>query len=278
MKIILIALIAICQVFITIIPNKFKISDNRRKFPKDFTWTGWGLIILCSLTMISSVWLFLISDNEQNASQARLDTKLKTRDSLHEVSIKTLSKNYSIKVDSSYKKSEETFITVTAKFGLHYDSVNQRLEKKIDTSKVEIQPDLSLRSSDGMILDSIKRNTYFLTIYLQSKDAVSKNIDVKMYVIGEDRSSNLILPFSYVNKNKLISKGQWVGIPVHFEAHDLQIINLYVKGHYTNYNGNKIHQIDEFYSCTTEKKGSFGAPGNAYEAALRKFLKDNQVL
>jgi hypothetical protein len=59
MKLILTVIIAILQAFIVIIPLRGKLSDNRRKFPNNFTWRGYSLIGCCILTIVCTSIVFL---------------------------------------------------------------------------------------------------------------------------------------------------------------------------------------------------------------------------
>ncbi|WP_183560673.1 hypothetical protein [Mucilaginibacter sp. SP1R1] len=280
MKIFLIILIALCQVAITIIPSKYAISDNRHNFPKNFTKWGWGLIAVCVVTMGASIWIFIIGDHEQSDAQETLKTELRSRDSIHEKSIVKLSHNYTVKVDSSYKKSEETFIAVTAKYGLHYDSVSKKLENKIDTAKVEMQPDVALNKSNGIELDSTVNNSYYFRYNLAAYDAAAKNINMALIFFGMHKDGKIAIVKDKDPKyprNLHLSKDQVLSYGVTINSTDIKALYIYLHGTYTNIGGNKLHRVDEIYSYEIGAKPfSFGAPNGAISENIRSLINNKK--
>jgi len=264
------------QSFITIIPSKKKISDNRKRFPKDFTYAGWGLIILCAGTICCSIALFIISDNEQNLAQRHLDSELLKRDRAYKTSIAELSKRYTTKVDSSYKKSEATFIGVTARYGLHYDSLNHQLVKEKDTSKVETLPEISLHT---ITLDSTKKQHYYFSVQATNKQATANNIKTNFYVIIQDADGYALLPRKYQGyaHTGIVSINTASTWDFSFEA-DYPFITVIVllKGTYTNLRGNKTINIRQILAYDFANK-RVGVPIEDNELKLEAFLKTKKL-
>jgi hypothetical protein len=275
-KFILIVVIAICQAFIAIIPVKNKISDNRRRFPRDFTKAGWTLIALCIVTVICSIWIFYISDYEQTQSQSKLENGLRRRDSIYRLEVKHLSNNYAMKVDSSYKKSEETFITVTARYGLHYDSLNHQLIKQIDTTKVEIQPDLTV---EDIKIDTVINDYYKIGVTLFSNDAAANNIDLsyQVIVVDKDNKVELIPGISRAFiKSQSLSKDRGTTTLLRFSAKNASMFVLLLTGNYTNFTGTKKHFVQQFFSYSISGK-QFGTPNTFLVNKISEILAENGI-
>jgi hypothetical protein len=130
MKILLTVIIAIMQTFIVTIPLKGKLSDNRHKFPKNFTKLGWMLITCCIVTMACTILVFIVTGKEEEKSKLTLSNQLKERDSLHQQRIIEAGNRYIGKLDSSDKKTIEAL----AKYGLKYDTAEKRIEKLVRDS------------------------------------------------------------------------------------------------------------------------------------------------
>jgi len=187
MKIILVIIISICQALITSIPiyNK-KLSDNRRPFPKNLTASGKWMIAFIVVTIICTLFLFDISENEQSKFQQTLNDTLRVRDSRLEKREDQLTSIYSIRLDSSYKKSSQNFNEVLLKYGLHFDSLNNRLVKQIDTTKRQVT--LQKISPPELYLDTIKvtahpNNLKRFTFYFKNNKDEAKQIAIKMFVM-----------------------------------------------------------------------------------------------
>jgi hypothetical protein len=177
MKIVFTVIIAVMQAFIVIIPLKGKLSDNRHKFPKNFTRLGYSLIVCCFITLACTIILYFLSEEEEKAGQELLQYQLRNRDSVHQNLITEANKHYIVTLDSSNKATME----LLAKYGLKYDSSQKVIAKLVrDSSKRSTtiiraeDPELSLCPENG-ITDVFNRNdTLLLKLRFCSSKSTSR--------------------------------------------------------------------------------------------------------
>ena len=189
MKIILVVIVAICQALITSIPiyNK-KLSDNRSKFPKNLTNAGRWMLALIVITIISTMTLFSVSESDQRKFQTTLNDTLRNRDIRHERREDELSHSYTKQIDSSYKKSSQSFNEVVLKYGLHFDSLNNKLVKGIEIDSSKKQNFIQKMSPPELYLDTIKvslhaNNMKRVTFYFKNQKDEAKNGKINLYIM-----------------------------------------------------------------------------------------------
>ncbi len=135
MTLLLTIVIAVMQALIVIIPLKGKLSDNRYKFPRNFTKRGYLLISCCIVTMIATISVFFITEREERVNKTILTQQLKERDSIHQQKIVEAGRQYIEELDKSNKNTVEAL----AKYGLHYDSLQNKVVRLIrDSSRTDI--------------------------------------------------------------------------------------------------------------------------------------------
>lgn len=215
MKIILVVIISICQALITSIPiyNK-KLSDNRYNFPKNLSVAGRWMLVFIIVTICCTLGLYNISETEQAKFQLTLNDTLKHRDFRHQRREDSLSHTYTKQVDSSYKKSSQNFDEVILKYGLHFDSLNNKLVKGIDTMKRQTL--VQKISPPEVYLDTIKVISYpnlmkRVTISFKNQKDEAKNVEIKLYAMGIVKETGDFLTLSpkmqRINIEQISSRG-----------------------------------------------------------------------
>ena len=295
LQLILTITLAALQIAIAVIPLKHKIADGRRRFPED--WTLWGkrLLFCCFMALLITAIQYAVNDKVSNNAQTslqdslrnrdskntqRLNEGLQKRDSENQKKIESLVDIYAHKTDSSYKKSEDNFGETSAKFGLHYDAGIGRLEKKIDTSKTEIDPYIGL-SAPGIALDSIKKTTYYVSYTIACKRAPAYDVNLTIDQVQMMSSGRLILINSDGEAD--IQKDGWaVDEPTRIAiqlrsgmSDDIGTFYVRIKGTYYNKTKRRIFAVNEIYAYNffTQKGWNYGNANPRDRDILIKFLK-----
>ena len=246
MTLILTIVIAIMQALIVIIPLKGKLSDNRYKFPKYFTNRGYFLISCCVVTVIATVSVFFITEREERLSKRILDQQLKERDSIHQQKIVEAGKQYIEELDKSNKNTVE----VLAKYGLHYDSLQNKIVKLIRDSANADVPYLSIC---GYRSDEFYRNNDIIKFPVElcnNQSTVASNIQANIKLIFQ-RGNDVA---NLYNENVFPN---FISIPAHssksrtfrFKHRILPTIDkifLLVRGKCSNQKGTIFSEIYDF--------------------------------
>ena len=250
------------QTLIVIIPLKGKLSDNRTKFPKNFTKLGWFLISCCVVTTICTIIFFILTDREEEKGKLILSTQLQQRDSIHQQKIIEAGKSYTAKLDSSNKNTIEAL----AKYGLKYDTAQKRIEKLVsDSSKRNItiiqgnDPVFGICSDKGIRIQEKHGDTLDLVFSYCYKYSPA-NLKLSLYTVGAIGGQFILIG----KMNNYFSKKNGLEIDGAFED-QLTVINgskssklfFYITGTYTKQGNSKVINIDEVYSydITSNKSG-----------------------
>lgn len=286
MKLILTISVAILQAFIVIIPLKGKLSDNRRKFPYNFTFRGYILIICCLLTITCTTLIFIITDKVDEKSKQILFNQLRSSDSLHQQRIIESGNKYINKLDSSDKNT----IELLAKYGLKYDSSQNIIAKLIkDSTKRNVtivngeDPVLMLCSGNGIKNAVFNGDTLSLNILLCSEKSTSKIKELNLTILSSNgtytTSKNYDLALirkshKIQNKYSQIESNSSTEIETtYFHVLNQNMIYLRITGEYTNFDNTKHFPIDIIYGYDIKNK-KFGTASIDQDEKIRKFLSN----
>jgi hypothetical protein len=252
MKLFLTIAIAILQAFIVIIPLKGKLSDNRRKFPYNFTWKGYFLITSCILTIICTVFVLLMADKDEELSRINLTSQLRVRDSIYQNQIREAATKYEDKLD----RSDKNIIELLAKYGLRYDSAQKAIAKLVkdsSTKKITIiqenNPTISLCIDKGIKVlknqnDSLQLQFWFC--YTHSPANIS--FDLRTLIVSNGKWEEV------GNRINLVNRKESLDIDGSLEGNRLFISNspyskfyFYLIGNYTNKNGTQSFRHNDAF-------------------------------
>lgn len=281
MKLVLTIIISIMQVLIVLIPIKGKLKDNRYRFPKNFTSLGYLLISCCIITTLSTISIFIISENEEKNSKAELSSRLAERDSINQTKMNNVVSIYSDKIDSSNKIT----IEILAKYGLKYDSVQNRIEKLIkDSTKKNVTiiqenlPVINVCSENGIKLKKSYKDSFDLEInfcYNYSPAKININVAVlmprngKWYLVG--KVDNFIKRDSPLDLEGAIGKL----LPL-IVANTSNTLYFKINGNYTNKKGDLTYIINDVVTFNIAKQEQGLALDNI-KNEIDKFLSYNKL-
>lgn len=264
LKIILLVTILITQILIVIFPFLGKISDNRHNSPKRFTKLGYGLVLCCLVSLVASIMMIKISQDEEKDNKTELENALAERDSINQSKINFANKN---------------LYDAFAKYGLKYDIAEKRISKLVkDSSRVNIingaNPFLYIET----IEPKIKDKSIEFKIDVASKMATSYNVNVALDLIQLDSLTN---QYSYLQKNftllapnSEIAEGKSL-VSSPSLSNPSKNIKYYIfnfHGEYEKSDGTKI-KLKKFYMVDmSTKPPMFGEPGTPIIPDLQKFM------
>jgi len=279
MKIVLTIIIAIMQALIVIIPLKGKLSDNRSKFPRNFTKLGYSLIVFCIITIICTILLFTTSEQEQKNTQKLLQTELKNRDSINQNKIDAANEKYIFKLDSSDKNT----IKLLAQYGLKYDSSEKRIEKLVTDSA---NKHITIINSEDPIfnlcdVEVVNKNTDSITFKLIfcSRDATSYNIDFKLDFFSKigrgDEYFYIYRNLKILPPNTNINKDKFQSIEMGIKNFNTSAYFFHLRGTYKKFDG-KLLILDNIVSFDfVDPKPHFGMPNAIEYEKIKKFIQLN---
>jgi hypothetical protein len=193
------------------------------------------------------------------------------RDSVYE------SKQQKYSLEVQYQITE-----VLAKYGLKYDSARMEIKRLVGKSSKSLpDPELSLSYEDGMKLDSISNNTCYITVSISNSVAPSSNIRIQTIFITEAHGEfNLIdSPFK---DHYVFPYGENIGtgLSYHFQIqipyNDASVVYCYLKGTYSNINGDKTYKVSSIYSYDINDH-KFGKPFAPFHTRVEKFIKEKDL-
>lgn len=284
MKLILTIIVAILQAFVVIIPLKGKLSDNRRKFPYNFTVKGYLIILCCLLTMTCTTLIFIITDKADERSRQILFNQLRSSDSLHQQRIINSGNKYINKLDSSDKNT----IELLAKYGLKYDSSQNIIAKLIkDSTKRNVtivngeDPVLMLCSGNGIKKAVFNGDTLILNILLCSEKSTSKIKQLQLTILSTNGTYLTSNKYDFIlikkahniqNKYSQIESNSSTEIEtIYFHVLNQNMIYVRMTGEYTNFDNSKQFPIDIIYGYDIRNK-KFGTASIEQDEKIRKFL------
>ena len=259
------------QAFIVVIPLKGRLSDNRFKFPKNFTRLGYFLISCCLATIICTILLFNISEKEQAKSESKLAIQIHESDSIHQQRIVEAGKSYLDKLDISNIKT----ITALAEYGLKYDTAQKRIERLVsDSTKkntIIVQgndPILGICTDKGIKLEKKLGDTlHFILTYCHKYSPA--NVKISLYALGEvgDKFKLISKTENYFSKASVLEVDGAFEIPTNVvNSTKSSTIFFYVIRTFTKQGGDKIFNYDDVYSFSLPEREAGFAIDNVKEA------------
>lgn len=259
----------ILQTLITIIPLLGKLSDNRKRIPQNLTKLGRVLVVVSTLAILSTITQTHFSDKESNLKESLSKRELTRRDSLHEIR----ERNTAIELMKRVDSSKQTTTKLLLDYHLAVDSGNNKIVKVLrdsarNTNYYGSDPDFSICLNNGIIIDNYQHNdvnsSYFYTVKVNMCNnlAVSKNIDLKLYILGKDDRDSLL----YLNKEVVTASSVSAGAVLSKEyvlqgtKTKTSELYIYIKGVYKNSDYTKKLKLDEvfFYNFQNKTVGIVG--------------------
>ncbi|HLD52082.1 MAG TPA: hypothetical protein VJA82_02150 [Sediminibacterium sp.] len=271
MKTIFFLLLLIAQAFIVILPYQGKLTDNRKKFPKNFTRYGWVLISLSAFNILLTIWIFTISEREN--TQNALDLKKAVLETTN-----LASSNYEKKLDSNNLKT----IELLAKYGLKYDSAQKIISKLIiDSSRKtiiqnDVNPTLDFANDVGIQFVSRSKDSYDFNIVTYSFESSTKNLDAKLLAVIKLKNGNLSLisrGIIYGHKNIDVPFNTFFEYGCKFQSKlDFDVVYFILIGTYFNTSGNKKFELNSIRGFDMNRNKLI-APLSDDEEEIRKIIK-----
>jgi hypothetical protein len=271
MKFAIILIIAFVQGIILFIPQD-KTFDDQLGFPNNITKHGKRLIICVVITIISTVALFFISEQESIG----FDKKLKSRDSITELNRRADAKSYERKLGDANAENRKVLLD----YGLEMDEKNVKLQKAVEKSKDTtfrgISPFLNLYKIK--LTDSLSENKYTIKYTFSVSGATCYNIKVKMDILisnREDEISYLKKGFIPITNHQNLEKGKGYSAYLDLPKKD-NVIKFYFFHVYGTYErqDKKRFKINQFYTLDLNSKSErFGTPLEFTNNRLIEFTK-----
>jgi hypothetical protein len=268
-------------------------------------------IIALSIGIWASVMKDKISDREQNEKEAAFNErmqqtqekafknqiyrdsinaeKLMQRDYVHEKKDSTLQEKYSHRLESSNTSNLKTYTKILAEYGLHVDSINNRLVKVIKDSNNKYAENpffslcvASLGETSPIVFRRDSVNKAILSIRFCSQKYPSFNMNVNCCIIALNHT-NLTLLANMPILNREAALAADASRTVHFSLKNYQPsmdkLFIYLKGSYNNVDGKSYPYKGTIYVydlITGTFKGI--AAGGLEETVVNNYLKVNRLL
>lgn len=256
---ILVALIAICSALAGVVPSTGRITDNRKKFPKNINPRGWFTFFCLSIVVTATITQLIVSKEKEKHAQIEQVKK----DSINKVVYNQALTDMKMKYDTSNLKTITTITETLGKYGYKLDSSSNRLVKILrdsTRSKVveSVSPTLSLCPGDDPIkYEKVDYETIKVVVKLCSIGSGSTNFKVNYDFIFETTSGK----FHVSTFNDFLPKDLRLPYLVgEYKAFtfrtDEDVENIYVRlyGSYTNLEKNRIYKANDMYVYNVSSK------------------------
>ncbi len=269
------------QTLIAIIPLKGKLSDNRFKFPKNFTKLGYSLICCCIITTICSILLFIKSEKDNDDSQNKLHSELSNRDSINQIKFDLAKNQYIEKLDSNNKNT----IELLAKYGLKYDSAAKRIEKLVKDST---NRQTTIINSEDPNFDLCKiqveretNDSLFFKMTFCSENATSYDIDFKLDLISKIGRTKpyfyLIKELQVMHPKSIINKGKYSSLIMGIKnIKYCRIYFFHIRGSYKKFD-HKLIPLESIIAFDfDDPKPHFGPPNSIIYNEIVEFMSNKK--
>jgi hypothetical protein len=167
-----------------------------------------------------------------------------------------------------------------AKYGLKYDETRKEIFKAVstDTIRPSLDPEVSIYSEKGIVLDSISDNICKFKISLANQIAPAKKAKLYLYFLAQKENYielRDLKPYRiYGYGNDMNFDGSSTSqIDVKYD--NATNIFFYLKGTFENTKG-KVFNVQRIYSYDMTRK-TFGAPNEPKYSIIMDLLKKNKL-
>ncbi|MHA3789355.1 hypothetical protein ACX0HA_14185 [Flavobacterium hauense] len=271
---ILTILVGFFQLICGIMPLTGKISDLRRRpYYKILTWRGWVIVTLSLFSVLCTITLFIISENESDNKDQKLKNDLLDRDIRHEKAIVNAGKDYIDKLGENQRETAEAL----AKYGLKYDATKDEIVKiaKGDTLRYKPEPIIQIAINKGISVDSIYANMAHFKVRIENRIAPAKNVDLKYYLLSKKNKQISILnrtPYQFLGKDADLDYNTEYTEKIKYPYNQVDAIYIYLCGTFKNSDGKK-YTLSQFYVYDFNKKDFGLLTGINYEIAVDLLIK-----
>jgi hypothetical protein len=264
-----------------ILSSGYDLRDKKEPFFfKSLSSSGWLVLIFSFLTLV-------LTAVQNGYSEYRSAKENKTRDSLiradYAKSVERVTYNYNqktIELKTAYDTSTTNIVEALAKYGLKYDTAQNRIEKLIkDSSHITNGPDpyLTFCADTSVKLTKEENGRYTFDVSLSSYQASSKYVTLAVFISAE-YANHQIIPCRdgiqlYLGNGALpLGTKETFGLRTCvFKERPVTII-FFIKGEYKNVRGDKQFKIDEMLGYNLNDKIS-GHPTGYKEIEVRNAFK-----
>jgi hypothetical protein len=269
-------IIAAMQVVIVVIPLSGDLSRSVGKWYGRLTLRGYLMIVCCALVAGLTVWLFNITEKQEDDSRKDLDIKLRQRDSVNAKIVTEAGISYLKEISNSRTETAEAL----AKYGLKYDETRKEIFKAVtgDSLRQPPEPEITICSDSGIILDSISHQNFYFTLNICNKIAPANNVNLDIYMVrlaGDSIKIVDLKPIHLVAKNTYLHLDSQLSPKINFKSNISEFMFFLLKGSYTGPTG-KVHYIQRIYSYDFNLK-KIGFPNYSLTEDIKNLLSRNNI-
>jgi hypothetical protein len=231
-------------------------------FFSSLTSHGRLVVALTILILILTITQFIYTNYSSEQAATKRDSILRSE---YRQSIERMRNDYVISSDSlkiKYDTSTANIIEALAKYGLKYDTAQERIEKLVRDSsnnKTTIiqgdAPTVRLCNDDGLKLSGWEKDTLRFSIKLCSYSASSILNNLQYYILCSENSI-----VDDLSKLEYVGNHEWIKQPFGitkegyiigernirgWHVHAIKYVYILIKGAYTDSYGKNIKQIDQ---------------------------------
>ena len=244
------------------------------------------IILIISIVALIATQFKSCSESKINKKkeQAFSDT-LTIREKRYRQHIDSLSQNFAKLIGSS----KDSTIVALAKYGLKYDTAQQRIEKLIkDSSQKKItniisstDPSIGLDKPAITVDSSIGNNELMVSINIKNFKGSAYNVKAAAIGIHEINDRFIIvpssIPFSFENVKLEENEDMPLVAKIRFRGTPKGYLYFFITGSYTNADKSKTFNIEQIRVIDFEEKNQ-GTPYTKKNQLLRQFLKSKNLL
>jgi Ca2+/Na+ antiporter len=251
--------VAILPILIPFIPVFYKLTDKGKRFPLSVTIWGWIMIALLLIFVTAVLLLYDYTEAEEDEHLKEL--------------IQEQKENYN-KLDSSSR----SIIEALAKYGLKYDTAQQKIERLVRDSAnrtilVQNAPDPLITPLEAKLTKKTGFDIeYDLVFAITEAPAYKIHIAIDMIIENQTGFHYTGRNLTPLSKENYLPKDSYFSIPVAYAGANYYSDEhyLHVKGNYEKSDGKKLY-IDAIYIYNVSKN-RLGIPIEEMVVNLRKFI------
>ncbi len=259
----LIVILFICAIAVVVLQFTPQISILTKK---EFIDKLWFKLTVAVLIAVIALCANLIKEHNSDIK--------------HDLKEKELVKFYSNRNDSTNRSNTLTYIDELAKYGLHYDSAEKRIEKLVKDSLNNEIPDFGVISNkDAIQAHFINKDSITGQIELENKGNCPINLILDLYIIPYTEGEFQIPMKFATHRNEVVNiKEPLVDYFGTFISQNIKPTYFYffLKGKYSTLN-NKISNPLNLICRYDFEDNAWGIPRIPEVTKVRNFLKDNGI-